>query len=80
MSTSILYEAFFEIQMKLKSFFKPTNKLSINIKHEKAVKAQIVNEGGIITADVMIQGARIVKVAKRINDEAAEVIDLSGKF
>ena len=41
--------------------------------------AQIVNEGGIITADVMIQGARIVKVAKRINDEAAEVIDLSGK-
>ena len=27
----------------------------------------------------MIQGARIVKVAKRINDEAAEVIDLSGK-
>ena len=42
--------------------------------------AQIINEGGIITADVMIQGDRIVKVAKRINDEAAEVIDLSGKF
>jgi len=42
--------------------------------------AQIINEGGIVTADVMIQGDRIVKVAKRINDEAAEVIDLSGKF
>ena len=42
--------------------------------------AQIINEGGIVTSDVMIQGDRIVKVAKRINDEAAEVIDLSGKF
>ena len=42
--------------------------------------AQIINEGGIVTADVMIQGDRIVKVAKSINDEAAEVIDLSGKF
>ena len=42
--------------------------------------AQIINEGGIVTADVMIQGDRIVKVAKSINDEAAEVVDLSGKF
>ena len=42
--------------------------------------AQIINEGVIVTADVMIQGNRIVKVAKSINDEAAEVIDLSGKF
>ena len=42
--------------------------------------AQIINEGVIVTADVMIQGDRIVKVDKRINDEAAEVIDLSGKF
>ena len=42
--------------------------------------AQIINEGGIVTADVIIQGDRIVKVAKSINDEAAEVIDLSGKF
>ena len=42
--------------------------------------AQIINEGGIVTADVMLQGDRIVKVAKSINDEAAEVIDLSGKF
>ena len=42
--------------------------------------AQIINEGAIVTADVMIQGDRIVKVAKSINDEAAEIIDLSGKF
>ena len=42
--------------------------------------AQIINEGGIITADVMIQGDRIVKVDKRINDDLAEVIELSGKF
>ena len=42
--------------------------------------AQIINEGGIVTADVMIQVDRIVKVAKSINDEEAEVIDLSGKF
>tara|TARA_B100001057_G_scaffold483053_1_gene559291 strand:+ start:531 stop:1868 length:1338 start_codon:yes stop_codon:yes gene_type:complete len=42
--------------------------------------AQIINEGGIVTADVMIQGDRIVKVAKSINAEAAEIIDLSGKF
>tara|TARA_B100001093_G_scaffold519822_1_gene610724 strand:+ start:13141 stop:14478 length:1338 start_codon:yes stop_codon:yes gene_type:complete len=42
--------------------------------------AQIINEGSIVTADVMIQGDRIVKVSKSINDEAAEVIDLSGKF
>ena len=42
--------------------------------------AQIINEGAIITADVMIKDDRIVKVAKSINDEAAEIIDLSGKF
>ena len=42
--------------------------------------AQIINEGTLVTADVMIQGDRIVKVAKSINDEAAEIIDLSGKF
>ena len=42
--------------------------------------AQIINEGGIVTADVMIQGDRIVKVAKSINDEVAEVVDLRGKF
>ena len=42
--------------------------------------AQIINEGGIITADVMIQGDRIVKVDKRIDDDLVEVIELSGKF
>ena len=42
--------------------------------------AQIINEGVLVTADVMIKDDRIVKVAKSINDEAAEIIDLSGKF
>ena len=42
--------------------------------------AQIINEGALITADVMIKDDRIVKIAKSINDEAAEIIDLSGKF
>ena len=42
--------------------------------------AQIINEGGLVTADVMIKDDRIVKVAKSINDEEAEIIDLSGKF
>ena len=42
--------------------------------------AQIINEGTLVTADVMIKDDRIVKVAKSINDEAAEIIDLSGKF
>ena len=42
--------------------------------------AQIINEGALVTADVMIKDDRIVKVAKTINDEAAEIIDLSGKF
>ena len=42
--------------------------------------AQIINEGALVTADVMIKDDRIVKVAKSINDEVAEIIDLSGKF
>ena len=42
--------------------------------------AQIINEGSLVAADVMIQGDRIVKVAKLIDDSEAEVIDLSGKF
>ena len=42
--------------------------------------AQIINEGALVTADVMIQGDRIVKVAKLIDDSEAEVVDLSGKF
>ena len=42
--------------------------------------AQIINEGALVTADVMIQGDRIVKLAKLIDDSEAEIIDLSGKF
>ena len=42
--------------------------------------AQIINEGAIITADVMIKNDRIIKIAKSINDETSEIIDLSGKF
>ena len=42
--------------------------------------AQIINEGALVTADVMIKDDRIVKVAKSINDSSAEIIDLSGKF
>ena len=42
--------------------------------------AQIINEGSLVVADVMIQGDRIVKVAKIIDDDEAQVIDLSGKF
>ena len=42
--------------------------------------AQIINDGALVTADVMIKDDRIVKVAKTINDEAAQIIDLSGKF
>ena len=42
--------------------------------------AQIVNEGSLVAADVMIQGDRIVKLAKLIDDSEAEIIDLSGKF
>ena len=42
--------------------------------------AQIINEGSLVAADVMIQGDRIVKVAKIIDDNEAQVIDLSGKF
>ena len=42
--------------------------------------AQIINEGALVKADVMIKDDRIVKVAKLIEDEAAVVFDLSGKF
>ena len=42
--------------------------------------AQIINEGALVKADVMIQGDRIVKLAKLIDDSEAEIIDLSGKF
>ena len=42
--------------------------------------AQIINEGALVTADLMIKDDRIVNIAKSINDETAEIIDLSGKF
>jgi len=42
--------------------------------------AQVINEGSVIKADVLIQGERITKIATEINDVEAEVIDLSGKF
>ena len=42
--------------------------------------AQIIDDGALVTADVMIKDDRIVKVAKTINYEAAQIIDLSGKF
>ena len=40
--------------------------------------AQIVNEGKIIEADVLIDGERIAKIAKDISDEHVKVIDLNG--
>ena len=42
--------------------------------------AQIVNEGSIIKADLLIEGQRISKIAPFISDAAAQVIDLEGKF
>ena len=42
--------------------------------------AQVINEGSIIKADVLIQGKRILKIATEITDIDAEVIDLTGKF
>ena len=42
--------------------------------------AQIVNEGSIIKADLLIEGQRISKIAPFISDAAAQVIDLEGQF
>jgi len=42
--------------------------------------AQVINEGSVVKADVLIHGERISKIATEINDVEAEVIDLSGKF
>lgn len=42
--------------------------------------AQVINEGKIFKADVLIQGNRIAKIQTEINQEGAEVIDLSGKY
>mgnify|MGYP000674960996 CR=1 FL=1 len=42
--------------------------------------AQIINEGSVQTADVLIEGDRILKIAASIQDAEAEVFDLTGKF
>jgi dihydroorotase len=42
--------------------------------------AQLVNEGKIYSADVLIEGGRIAKIAKGLEDADAEVIDIEGKF
>ena len=42
--------------------------------------AQVINEGSIIKADVLIQGKRILKIATEITDIDAQVMDLTGKF
>ncbi len=42
--------------------------------------AQVINEGKIFKADVLIQDNRIVKIQANINHDSAEVFDLSGKY
>lgn len=42
--------------------------------------AQIVNEGNIVKADVLIQGNKIAKIATNILDSQAEVFDLRGLY
>ncbi len=42
--------------------------------------AQIVNEGSIYKADLLIEGERIAKIAPSIIDDTAEMFDLKGKF
>jgi dihydroorotase len=42
--------------------------------------AQIINEGSVQKSDVLIEGDRILKIAPSIQDAAAEVFDLTGKF
>lgn len=42
--------------------------------------ANIVNEGKIIQADVLIEGERIEKIAATISDSDAKVIDAGGKY
>ena len=42
--------------------------------------AQIINEGSIQKADLLIDGDRIAKIAASISDDTAEIIDLTGKF
>ncbi len=42
--------------------------------------AQIVNEGSIEKADVLLSGGRILKIDTEISDSEAELIDLTGKY
>ena len=42
--------------------------------------AQIINEGSVQKSDVLIEGDRILKIAPSIQDAAAQVFDLTGKF
>lgn len=42
--------------------------------------AQIINEGSIQKADLLIDGDRIAKIAPSISHDNAEIIDLEGKF
>lgn len=42
--------------------------------------AQIVNEGYIKKADVLLSGSRILKIDTEISDSEAELIDLTGKY
>lgn len=42
--------------------------------------AQIINEGSVQKADVLVVGDRISKIAPSIQDSQAEVFDLTGKF
>ena len=42
--------------------------------------AQIINEGSIQKADLLIDGDRIAKIAPSISDDTVEIIDLAGKF
>ena len=42
--------------------------------------AQIVNEGKVVQADVLIHGNKIAKIAPHISDSQAEVFDLEGLY
>jgi dihydroorotase len=44
------------------------------------VNANIVNEGRVVQADLLIEGERISKIGAGLSDPNAEVIDAKGKF
>lgn len=44
------------------------------------VNANIVNEGRVVQADLLIEGERISKIGARLSGPNAEVIDAKGKF